>query len=99
MLKTAFGLYQNDPTVGNYEQKNLPHETIELKFKTKESASETQINSGAAPAKNSKLQQKLDKWKQEQQRGAEVNIKIGGQRYLPLARIPVVEYPSTKGMV
>ncbi len=78
MLKTAFGFYQNDPSVGNYEQKNLPHETIELKFKTKESASETKVNSGAAPAKNGKLQQKLDKWKQEQQQGAEVNIKIGG---------------------
>jgi hypothetical protein len=78
MLKTAFGLYQNDASVGHYEEKTAPHETIELKFKSKESAPKTQVNSGVAPVKNSKLQQKLEKWKQEQQQGAEVNVKIGG---------------------
>mgnify|MGYP006151393799 CR=1 FL=1 len=38
MLKTAFGLYQNDESVGHYEEKTAPHETIELKFKSKESS-------------------------------------------------------------
>jgi hypothetical protein len=78
MLKAAFGLYQNDPSVGTYKTEKIPHETIKLKFNTNEPAAKTQVNSKLATEKSSKLQQKLEKWKQEQQQGAEVNVKIGG---------------------
>jgi hypothetical protein len=78
MLKTAFGLYQNDPSVGTYQAEKTPHETIKLKFNTNETPAKTQVNSKVTPEKSSKLQQKLEKWKQEQQQGAEVNVKIGG---------------------
>lgn len=76
MLKTAFGAYQNDPTVQQYEQKTAPHETIRMNFDaskpTKTSTKET-----TAP-KNSKLQQRIEKWKQEQQPTSEVKVRIGG---------------------
>lgn len=78
MLKTAFGLYQNDPSVGKYKPEIIPHETIKLKFGTDETPSKTQVNSTTTPEKSSKLLQKLEKWKQEQQQGAEVTVKIGG---------------------
>jgi hypothetical protein len=78
MLKAAFGLYQNDPSVGTYKTEKIPHETIKLKFNTNEPAAKTQVNSKLATEKSNKLQQKLEKWKQEQQQGAEVNVKIGG---------------------
>jgi hypothetical protein len=78
MLKAAFGMYQNDASVGQYEEKTAPHETIELKFKSKESLPKTQVDSRTTPEKSSKLQQKLEKWKQEQQQGAEVSVKVGG---------------------
>jgi len=78
MLKTAFGLYQNDPSVGTYQAEKVPHETIKLKFGTDETPSKTQVDLRTAPEKSSKLQQKLEKWKQEQQQGAEVSVKIGG---------------------
>jgi hypothetical protein len=78
MLKTAFGFYQNDASVGTYQAEKTPHETIQLKFNTTETPAKTQVNSKATQEKTSKLQQKLEKWKQEQQQGAEVNVKIGG---------------------
>ena len=78
MLKAVFGIYQNDPSVGNYEHKTKPHETIELKFKTKDSDPITPTIAAPKSTQNSKLQQKLEKWKLEQQQGAEVNVKIGG---------------------
>jgi hypothetical protein len=78
MLKTAFGFYQNDASVGTYQAEKTPHETIQLKFNTTETPAKTQVNSKATQEKTSKLQQKLEKWKQEQQQGEEVNVKIGG---------------------
>jgi hypothetical protein len=78
MLKAVFGIYQNDPSVGNYEHKTKPHETIELKFKTKDFDPITPTIAAPKSTQNSKLQQKLKKWKLEQQQGAEVNVKIGG---------------------
>lgn len=78
MLKTAFGLYQNDPSVGTFQAKTSPHETIQLKFNTAETAPKTPAKEPAEPARNSKLQQKLEKWKQDQQQGTAVNVKIGG---------------------
>jgi hypothetical protein len=78
MLKTAFGLYQNDPSVGTFQAKTSPHETIQLKFNTAKTAPLTPASVPSEPEKSSKLQQKLEKWKQEQQQEAEVNVKIGG---------------------
>lgn len=76
MLKTTFGLYQNDPSVGNYQEKSSPHETIQVKFKTKGEAAKTQAIPQPTAPKNGKLQQKLEKWKQEQeQTGVAVKIK------------------------
>jgi hypothetical protein len=78
MLKTAFGLYQNEPNVGTFQAKTSPHETIQLKFNTAKTAPLTPASVPSEPEKSSKLQQKLEKWKQEQQQEAEVNVKIGG---------------------
>jgi hypothetical protein len=76
MLKTTFGFYQNDPSVGTYQEKTSPHETIQVKFKTKDDAAKTQAVPQATAPKNGKLQQKLEKWKQEQeQTGVAVKIK------------------------
>lgn len=78
MLKTALGLYQNDPCVGTYEAKTTPHETIQLKFKTNEPTPKAPLKSSEVQVRDNKLQQKLEKWKQEQQKGSEVIVKIGG---------------------
>ncbi len=78
MLKTTFGLYKNDASVGEYKTTSTPHETIQVKFKSKDDAAKPQAVPQATAPKNGKLQQKLEKWKQEQQQGAEVNMKIGG---------------------
>lgn len=76
MLKTTFGLYQNDPSVGTYQEKTSPHETIQVKFKTKDDAAKTQSVPQVTAPKNGKLQQKLEKWRQEQeQTGVAVKIK------------------------
>jgi len=76
MLKTTFGFYQNDPSVGTYQEKTSPHETIQVKFKTKDDAAKTQAVPQATAPKNGKLQQKLEKWKKEQeQTGVAVKIK------------------------
>ena len=77
MLKTTFGLYQNDPSVGTYQEKTSPHETIQVKFKTKGEAAKTQAIPQATAPKNGKLQQKLEKWKQEQEQTS-VAVKIKG---------------------
>ena len=76
MLKTAFGLYQNDPSVGTYQEKTGPHETIQVKFeKDKKPVKSSDLPPSTSP-RNSKLQQKLEKWKQEQeQTGVEIKIK------------------------
>jgi hypothetical protein len=76
MLKTTFGLYKNDASVGEYSAAPTPHETIKVKFKTKDAAPKTQAVPQATAPKNGKLQQKLEKWKQEQeQTGVAVKIK------------------------
>lgn len=76
MLKTAFGMYQDDPTVTPYEQKSEPHETIRMNF---DATKPTKASTKEATApKNSKLQQRLEKWKQEQQPTSEVKVRIGG---------------------
>lgn len=76
MLKTTFGLYKNDASVGEYSAAPIPHETIKVKFKTKDDAAKTQAVPQATAPKNGKLQQKLEKWKQEQeQTGVAVKIK------------------------
>jgi len=76
MLKSAFGLYKNDQSVGTYQEQKTPHETIQIKFKSKDnSESKTNSQKTAAPKKN-RLQQKLEKWKEEQeQTGVDVKIK------------------------
>ena len=76
MLKSAFGLYKNDQSVGTYQEQKNPHETIQIKFKSKDnSESKTNSQKAAAPKKN-RLQQKLEKWKEEQeQTGVDVKIK------------------------
>lgn len=76
MLKTAFGLYQNDPTVGAYQEKSTPHETIRMNFEPDQKTVKTDKKEQKAP-RNSKLQQQLNKWKQEQQPASEVKVKIG----------------------
>ena len=76
MLKATFGLYKNDPNVGSYQEKTSPHETIQVKFdKDKKPVKSSELPPPTSP-RNSKLQQKLDKWKQEQeQTGVEIKIK------------------------
>jgi hypothetical protein len=77
MLKAAFGLYQNDASVGTYQEKSTPHETIQVKF----NSNTAPVKSSTAPlekqTKNSKLQKKLEQWKEEQQQ-PEVAVKIKG---------------------
>jgi hypothetical protein len=76
ILKATFGLYKNDPNVGSYQEKTSPHETIQVKFdKDKKPVKSSELPPPTSP-RNSKLQQKLDKWKQEQeQTGVEIKIK------------------------
>jgi hypothetical protein len=76
ILKATFGLYKNDPNVGSYQEKTSPHETIQVKFdKDKKPVKSSEPPPPTSP-RNSKLQQKLDKWKQEQeQTGVEIKIK------------------------
>lgn len=76
MLKTTFGLYKNDASVGKYQAQTTPHETIQVKFKTKDDPVKTPSAAQVPAPKNGKLQQKLEKWKQEQeQTGVAVKIK------------------------
>jgi len=77
MLKSAFGLYQKDASVPQYEQKTTPQETIELHFENGSKPNKTSPQD-QKPTKNGKLKQQLDKWKQEQQEQNKVEIKIGG---------------------
>lgn len=77
MLKTAFGLYQNDASVPQYEQKTIPHEKIQLNFENGSAPHKTP-SQDLKPTKNGKFKQQLDKWKQEQQEQTKVEIKIGG---------------------
>ena len=76
MLKATFGLYKNDPSVQKYQEETTPHETIKVKFKTKDEPVKAPTAPQAAPPKNGKLQQKLEKWKEEQgQPGVAIKIK------------------------
>lgn len=76
MLKTTFGLYKNDASVGKYQAQTTPHETIQVQFKTKDDPVKTPSAAQVPAPKNGKLQQKLEKWKQEQeQTGVAVKIK------------------------
>jgi hypothetical protein len=78
MLKATFGLYKDDPSVQKYQEKTTPHETIKVKFKTNENPVKAPTAPQAAPPKNGKLQQKLEKWKEEQGQASEA-IKIKGK--------------------
>ena len=76
MLKATFGLYKDDPSVQKYREETTPHETIKVKFKTKDEPVKAPTAPQAAPPKNGKLQQKLEKWKEEQgQPGVAIKIK------------------------
>jgi hypothetical protein len=76
MLKATFGLYKNDPSVQKYQEETTPHETIKVKFKTKDEPVKAPTVPQAAPPKTGKLQQKLEKWKEEQgQSGVAIKIK------------------------
>lgn len=77
MLKKAFGLYQNDPTIEPYQEKTNSHETIRLNFNEKDNK-EKNTPSKTQPPKNGKLKQQLEKWKQEQEQSEKILIKIGG---------------------
>lgn len=78
MLKATFGLYKDDPSVQKYQEKTTPHETIQVNFNKDKKPVKSAELPPATTQKNSKLQQKLEKWKQEQNQTGEA-IKIKGQ--------------------
>ena len=77
MLKAAFGLYQNDASVGTYQEKSTPHETIQVKFNSNTTPSKSSTSPPEKPTKNGRLQKKLEQWKEEQQQ-PEIAVKIKG---------------------
>jgi hypothetical protein len=77
MLKATFGLYQNDASVGTYQEKSKPHETIQLNFNSNIAPPKSSAAPPEKKAKNSRLQKRLEQWKEEQQQ-PEVAVKIKG---------------------
>lgn len=83
MLKSTFGLYQNDLSVGTYEPSTAPHETIKVKFTTQvasekksEAPSKSAVQSTKTENKSAKLKEKLEKWKAAQEKNEMVQIQI-----------------------
>lgn len=76
MLKAAFGLYNNDPTINVYQEPSALHETIQLQFKTKPMTAPTPVNVDPVTEKNKKRQQKLQQWKQEQEKAKEKEVSV-----------------------
>lgn len=76
MLKAAFGLYKNDPSINVYQEPSEPHETIQLHFKTKPTSAPTPVNADPLTEKNKKLRQKLEQWKQAQEKAQEKEVSV-----------------------
>lgn len=80
MLKAAFGLYKNDPTVSVYQEPNAPHETLKFHFKSSQTPTQTptQPPKSVAPEseKKKKLQQKIEQWKQAQEKAQEKEVSV-----------------------
>ena len=76
MLKATFGLYKNDGSVAKYEEQTAPHETIQVNFNKDKKPVKGSDLPPPTSSRNSKLQQKLEKWKEEQgQPGVAIKIK------------------------
>lgn len=76
MLKAAFGLYKNDPTINVYQEPNAPHESIQLHFNDKQPTDKMNPKIPSVREKNKKLQQKLEQWKLDQEKNQEKEVSV-----------------------
>ena len=76
ILKSEFGLFKNDTTVKIYVPKDVPQEDLKIQFGQ---ASKSEFKEEDKKIKkDSKLNKKLQNWKEQQLKEEEEEFKIGG---------------------